>query len=81
MSAGYHLYPIYIFVIRGLNSGLLLGGLIFSGRKRIYLQDRKFVKDPESGLRNRDSLSYSAKRDGGGPVGATLRKPQYTQKS
>ena len=46
-SADYHPYPIYMY-IRGVNQRTTLTGVIFSGRKRTYLSDRKFVKDSES---------------------------------
>ena len=56
--------------------------ILISGRKRTYLKDRKFVKDPESGLRNRCSLShisiylryYYKCFYRGGPLGCRLEK-------
>ena len=47
---------ICMYIYGVLNSGHI--GVINSGRKKIYLEDRKFVKDSESGLKNRCSLSY-----------------------
>ena len=47
-----------IYIVWVVKKRTPLDGVIFSGRKRAYLQDRKFVKVPESGLRNRCCLSY-----------------------